>query len=63
MLLDLLCDYRSRYFRKYPDVYAEGIERMRSLEESDGHSTKERREEQIKTKIYQLDEDVIRNRL
>ena len=60
-LCDALCNYRERYFHEFPEVPQMKKEAIDQLDASDACTTKTKREEQIKGRIYQLDDDVIHN--
>ena len=55
-LLKTLCHYRKRYFEEFPECYQARLEEIEHLDYADSHTTKEERETQIKSKIFQLAE-------
>ena len=53
------CMWRKLYFESYPEYYLEALESVEELAASEAYTTYDLRSEQIKAKIYSLDQDVV----
>ena len=51
--------WRKLYFESYPEYYLEALESVEELAASEAYTTYDLRSEQIKAKIYSLDQDVV----
>ena len=58
-LVELLCKYRKEYFRENPQVYEDALASVENLDKADTITSRESRQQQIKSTIYSLDADAI----
>ena len=60
-LVKALCEYRQQYFNEFPEVQQRKLEEIDLLDKSDAITTRTMRMEQIKGRIYQLDDKTKKN--
>lgn len=58
-LLGHLCTWRERYFREFPRVFEQHLERAEAVEWNDNRTDYDTRSEELKHFIYSLEEDTV----
>mmetsp|Transcript_10595 Transcript_10595/g.25596 ORF Transcript_10595/g.25596 Transcript_10595/m.25596 type:complete len:117 (+) Transcript_10595:695-1045(+) len=58
-LLELLCKWRKRYFKEFPRVYEQHLERSEAVEMNDNHTDYDTRAKELEHFIYSLEGDIV----
>ena len=59
LLVNALCEWRQLFFDTYPIEYEFRFNSVQDLAESEAETTTEKRSEQIQSKLYSLDPDIV----
>ena len=59
LLVNALCEWRQLFFETYPLEYQFRMDSVQDLAESEAETTTEKRSEQIQSKLYSLDPDIV----